>query len=835
MDPSNNLTREEAAERAGLVSDVSYDVHLDLTTGDDTFICDTTVRFASSGASTFLDLVAPSVESIEVNGVGADPASFDGARIHLTGLAGRNEVRVRATCAYMNTGSGLHHFRDPVDGKVYLHTQFETFDAHRVYPCFDQPDVKATFALTVSTPPDWVAVSNEKGEKNGDGVWTFPATKRMSTYITALVAGPYHSVSDRHGGIDLGLYCRQSLAEYLDADEILEITKQGFDFYERVFDYPYAFGKYDQLFVPEFSAGAMENAGCVTFHEGFIFRSKVTEAARERRAEVILHEMAHMWFGDLVTMKWWDDLWLNESFATYMSILSQVGATRFTNGWTTFANDVKSSARRQDQLPSTHPIAADVPDVDSVRLNFDAITYEKGASVLRQLGAWVGEQRFLESLQGYFRRHEYANATLADFLTALEEGSGRDLASWSSEWLETAGLNTFRPAISDDAGRYSSVAILQEAEPRWPTLRSHRAAVGLYDRHGSELQRRRLVELDVVGAQTDVKELTGEPVADLLLINDGDLAYAKIRLDDRSLDTVANGLSSLSDPLARALCWAAVWDMVRDGEMPASRHLRMICDQIDGETDIGVVQGLLGQAASDVWMYGDPRRAADSLAILAARARRGLVAAAPGSDGQLVWARTFISTARSDGDVAFVKGLLDGSDVVDGLAVDTDLRWAIVNSLAATGAAGDDLIDAELAIDPTDLGNRQAAAARAARPSAEAKEKAWKGLLEDESLPLATIRSTIVGFQRDDQADLLEPYATQYFRAIDSIWSGRDIDTALQMLRGLYPRVAISQQVVDATTTALDGDLPGPVHRILLEGRDQMERALRARSVDAGA
>ena len=445
----------------------------------------------------FINLTAPAVREITLNDAPVSLDAFDGDRITLTGLAADNVLRVVADCAYSRSGEGLHRFTDPADGRVYLYSDLETFDAHRIYACFDQPDMKASYELAVTAPADWLVVSNMAPESTmpasthpGGSVpdggalrWRFPPTPVMPTYITAVAAGPYHVVRDEHDGIPLGVYCRQSLAAYLDADEILEVTRQGFDFYHSSFGIKYPFGKYDQLFVPEFKEGAMENAGCVTFVEAYIFRSRVTDFAREARAETILHEMAHMWFGNLVTMRWWDDLWLNESFATWAGTLAQAEATRWTSAWTTFAQLYKAWAYRQDQLPSTHPIAADIPDIDAVEVNFDGITYAKGASVLKQLVAYVGRENFLDGVRKYFAAHAWGNATLADLLAALEETSGRDLAAWSAEWLQTAGVNTLRPSYSLDAdGRFTEFAVEQEAPATHPVLRSHRIAIGLYDR-----------------------------------------------------------------------------------------------------------------------------------------------------------------------------------------------------------------------------------------------------------------------------------------------------------------------------------------------------------------
>ncbi|MDP9387379.1 MAG: aminopeptidase N, partial [Actinomycetota bacterium] len=645
----DNLTRAEAAHRASYTSRISYDVTLDLTGDEHTFVSDTTLRFSANlvGQPTFVDLDAVAVREVTLNGRALDPKAHDRARgrLPVRGLLANNVLRVVADCAYQHTGVGLHRFVDPVDGKVYLHTQFEPFDAHRVFACFDQPDLKGSFTLTVHAPDDWVVVSNGGVRDRDGGTWRFEPTPPLPPYLAAVVAGPYAAVSDRHRDLELGLYCRESLAAHLDADELFELTRQGLDFFEAEFDCPYPFTKYDQLFVPEFNFGAMENPGCVTFNERMVFRSRVTDATRERRASTLLHEMAHMWFGDLVTMRWWDDLWLNESFATYMATHALASATRFTDSWVRFSAETKAAATRQDQLPTTHPISADIVDTEAVRLHFDGITYAKGASVLKQLVAWAGADAFREGVRGYFWRHEWGNAELADFLAALEETSGRDLDAWSKEWLETAGVNTLRADVDDDAGQYRAVDIVQEGQPGHPTLRSHRVAIGLYRMTGGRLERDRRVELDVAGERTEVPDLAGERVADLLVVNDDDLAYAKVRLDRRSLATIEQHLSALGDSLARNLCWSAAWDMVRDAELATRRFVELVVAHAPAEADDATLERLLAQAQSAVDTFGDPGNRPATLARMAATARAQLESAEPGSDRQLAWARHLVSVS----------------------------------------------------------------------------------------------------------------------------------------------------------------------------------------------
>ncbi|MFI0373722.1 aminopeptidase N [Actinomadura sp. 1N219] len=857
---AGNLTRDEARERARLLTVESYAVELDLTTGEERFGSTTVVRFGSAepGASTFIDLHGAIVRDVTLNGKALDPASYDPekGRVPLPGLAAENELRVVADCAYSRSGEGLHRFVDPVDDSVYLYSQFETADAHRMYTCFDQPDLKATFELTVRAPEEWEVITNESPESAGGGTWRFLPTPRISTYITALIAGPYHVVRDEYGRDDgtvipLGVYCRTSLAEHLDAPAIVDVTRQGFAYFERVFGRPYPFGKYDQLFVPEFNAGAMENAGAVTFLEDYVFRSRVTDAAYERRAETILHEMAHMWFGDLVTMRWWDDLWLNESFATYMSVLCQAEATKWTGSWTTFANLEKAWAYRQDQLPSTHPISADIPDIRAVEVNFDGITYAKGASVLKQLVAYVGLDNFLEGVRRYFDRHAWGNTVLADLLGALEETSGRDLASWSKEWLETAGVNTMRPEYQVDGdGNFTSFAVLQEAKPDYPTLRSHRLAIGLYDKTAEGIVRRERVELDVVGARTEVPQLIGQRRPDLVLINDDDLTYAKVRLDEHSQRTLTGsaGGSGGSAPLkeqehighvkaslARALCWSAAWDMTRDAEMATRDYVRLVAKGIRGVTDISVTQTLLRQTRMAIQQYADPAWRKEGLALLADTLSELARGADAGSDLQLAYTQAFTASAVSDDHLAFVRGLLDGSQVLDGLTVDTDLRWSLLRRLVVTGKAGKAEIDAEHERDRTAAGERHAAACTAAIPSAEAKAAAWERIVSGD-LPNAVYRATLGGFVEPDQAELLRAYVDAYFAEVGRVWKEWSSDMSQTFAEGAYPFLVIEQSTIDRTESYLAGERPPPaLARLLSEGRDGVARALRARAKDAAS
>jgi aminopeptidase N len=851
---TSNLTRDEAQARSAHITVASYQVDLDLVApegGDATFGSVTVVRFdcATRGASTFVDLTAPAVHEITLNGAPVGLDAFDGDRIRLDGLAAGNILRVSADCAYSRSGEGLHRFTDPADGRVYLYSDLETFDAHRVYACFDQPDLKASYELTVTAPADWLVISNLAPDATiaeGKAVrWHFPPTPPMPTYITAVAAGEYHVVRSEHDGIPLGVFCRQSLAPYLDADEIFEVTRQGFDFYHRSFGIKYPFEKYDQLFVPEFKEGAMENAGCVTFLESYIFRSRVTDFAHEARAETILHEMAHMWFGDLVTMAWWDDLWLNESFATWAGTLAEAEATRWTWAWTTFAQLFKAWAYRQDQLPSSHPIAADITDMEAVEVNFDGITYAKGAAVLKQLVAYVGRENFLAGVRKYFAAHAWANATLADLLAALEETSGRDLAAWSREWLQTAGVNTLRPSYStDDAGRFTEFAVEQEAPAAHPVLRTHRIAIGLYDRTEEGLTRRHRVETELAGPRTVIPELAGVARPDLVLVNDEDLTYAKVRLDDHSLRTLIDSINSFTDSLPAALCWAAAWDMCRDGEMPARDYVRLVMSGISTVADISVAQTLLRQAAGAARRFADPAWREDGLALMAGTLRRLLRAVPAGSDEQLAYVRAFAGVATSADDLALLAGLLDGSERLEGLSVDTDLRWALLARLVSRGAPaglngsrvfGPEDIDAELARDVTDAGERHAATCRAAIPTAEAKRTAWRALVGGE-LTIAMFRATLAGFADPDQPALVEPYRADYFGVVGEVWRDWSSAMAQDFVSGVYTTCPLSTETVEATDAYItDVDPPAALRRLLLEGRDDVLRALHCQARDRQA
>lgn len=845
--PGENLTRKEAIERRNILEVQSYQVEIDLTQGPDVFGSTTRVHFsAKEGSASFIDAITASVHSVVLNGEVLDPATVsDGIRIQLPKLATENELVVVAQGKYTNTGEGLHRFVDPVDQEVYLYTQFEVPDSRRMFAVFEQPDLKATFSFNVTAPSYWKVISNsptpEAHElRDGVSVWNFEPTPRISSYITALVAGPYVEVNDQLTSssgkvVPLGVFCRKSLFEFMDAEYVFEKTKQGFEFFEAQFGVPYPFEKYDQLFVPEFNAGAMENAGAVTFTESYVFRSKVTDASKERRVVTILHELAHMWFGDLVTMRWWNDLWLNESFAEYASTLATQEATEWHGAWATFASMEKSWAYRQDQLPSTHPIVAEINDLEDVQVNFDGITYAKGASVLKQLVAWVGQESFMKGVSSYFKKHAYKNTELVDLLKELEAESGRELTEWSKLWLETAGVNTLHPEILEKDGKIESFAILQSAIPEYPYLRPHRLAVGFYEEVSGKLVRTDRIELDVQGAKTQVPELAGKTQPALILLNDDDLTYAKIRMDERSWNTVLAKLSKIEDPLARALVWGAAWDAARDGEASPRDFIKLVLAHIADETESSTMMTVLRQLLTVANLYVSPANrlsaqleAADGLWKLAQNSQAG-------SDPQLQFVKFFAQFARSDQQLAIVADLLSGKTQLDGLTIDTDLRWDLLTSLSVGGKVTSERIDVELEADNTSNGQRAHAASLAAIPSRDAKQSMFNKLVDTDELSNALVNSASLAFGRVLDTKILEPFVDQYFAKVLPIWENKTYHMAEYLLVNLYPVALANKELVAKTETFLKNpELASKpaLKRIIIENLAGVQRALKAQQAD---
>uniref|UniRef100_UPI00404B73F6 aminopeptidase N n=1 Tax=Candidatus Planktophila sp. TaxID=2175601 RepID=UPI00404B73F6 len=843
--PGTNIKQAEAIERSALVKVKSYRIDLDLTTGAENFRVITTISFAGlkPGASTYIDCVGSKVISASLNGVDFDP-NFDGETIYIPEIAAENVLVIEHDGVYSNTGEGLHRFVDPVDNEVYLYTQFETGDARRMYACFDQPDQKATFTISTITPKHWEVISNygiesTKGLDGDRKFIQFAQSQVISTYVTAIVAGPYTSVHDEYKGektIPLGIYARKSFFQYVDAENIFEVTKQGFAYFEKTFGLAYPFGKYDQIAVAEYNWGAMENVGCVTFHEDvLIFRSKVTERNYVSRATTIHHEMAHMWFGDLVTMKWWDDLWLNESFAEWASYQSVSESTKYKQAWTEFNSLRKNWAYRVDQLTTTHPIATEMVDLDAVRTNFDGISYAKGASVLQQLVAHVGRDNFIKGLRLYFAKHAFGNTTLKDLIDQLEAASGRDLTPWVSTWLRTAGVNTLRPVIEVSGDTYASISIQQEV-PTMPLgsteLRPHRLHVGLFDIVGDKLTRRTSVELDVEGALTEVKALASAKVADLVLINDKDQTYAKLRFDHRSIATMKSHLGSLDDSLARGLIWASLWDSCRDGELSATDYVTIALNALKSESDISIVSATLMQIDTAIWAYANPTKRDALRAHVGQSVEALLDASAAGSDHQMAFARAFANFAFTPAHYDRIKAILDGS--INGLVIDAEIRWYIFICGVKRGLFGPADIQAESKKDETAHGKQYTARANASMPSKDAKLKAFNSITTD-NLSNTIHSYTCLGFNENIHHDVLADFVDPYFDSMLKVWETKGYEIAETTATLLFPTWVITPETLAKTEHWLNvtgKDAAHSLRRAITEGRDAMARALKARSAD---
>ncbi|MDI2033901.1 aminopeptidase N [Paenarthrobacter nitroguajacolicus] len=864
---NHNLSRDEAATRSALITTHSYDVTLDVRDAADPAVTGypstSTITFsAEAGSATFLDFISGGVNSVVLNGRLLDVGKVvDQDRIILEGLAAENTVTVIGTALYSRSGEGMHRFVDPADGQCYLYTQYEPADARRVFANFEQPDLKAEFTFHVIAPSGWEVASNgveaSRTPVASDPAvsrWDFATTKRMSTYITTVLAGPYFKASDHWSAtldddtrleVPLALYCRASLASSFDADELFSLTKSGLAFFNELFDYPYPWGKYDQAFVPEYNLGAMENPGLVTFTEKYVYASRATDAQYQARANTLMHEMAHMWFGDLVTMAWWDDLWLKESFADFMGTLGVDRATDWDTAWVNFASKRKAWAYVQDQLPTTHPIVADIPDLEAAKQNFDGITYAKGASVLKQLVAYVGFDAFIAGSREYFRDHEFGNTSLEDLLKALSAACGRDLGDWARQWLQTSGISTIAAEIVEDDGVMGAVTLQQEAiDPLTghQELRPHRMRLGLYDADaGGALLRSESVEVDVSGPSTLVVGLAGKKRPALLLVNDDDLSYAKVRLDAVSERTVRNSLDRIQDPMARALCWTALWDSARDAVTPAALYVSAVEQFAPAESGIGVLLNVLGNASSAIERFVPQADRENVRSGFLAVAAHQLQVSAPGSDAQLAWARTLADVSRHGGsELPLLRRILDGTTVVEGLAVDAELRWSLWQALAAHGRATQAELDRELEADKTASGQEGHALASAARPDPAVKAAAWEAAVNASGLSNEILSATIAGFATAP-ATLTAPYVEPYFECLERVWAGRSIEIAGRIVRGLFPAAQdlevgmdpSNHPVLVRTDEWLRGHAGAPraLRRIIIEQRSHLARALTAQAV----
>ena len=832
----SNLTQDEAAARSAEVADVHYAVELDLTVGERTFATSTVVTFQARSGNTYVFLdFAGEVESIECNGRELGPDAHDGTRVRLDVRPGGNTVRVAGTASYSRTGEGLHRFDDPLDGEVYLHTKFEPFAAHMVFACFDQPDLKAMVDLTVVADDHWSVVANtdhiERLSLAGGGrsTWRFGRTPPLPPYLVAVAAGPFRRVRSRHGGVPLALYARESLFEELtdQAPELFDVISRGLDFYGELFDLPYPFAKYDHVFAPEYAFGGMEHPGCVTLNERFLFRHRVTEDKRRRRAELLMHEMAHMWFGDYVTMRWWDDLWLNEAFATMMSVVAQPEATRYGEGWAGFAHHSLPVARHGDRLPTSHAIRVDTADTDAARSNFGPIVYRKGAAVLRDLAARVGWESFVAGVRRYLRTHAWGNAGLDDFVAALAQVSTDDLDTWKDEWLLRPGINTVevsRLAAGDRA--------VQLPDPDVPPRHLNLRFAAFDDDEGTLVPRQRAhVPLSPDECERELTVFGGRS-PDLVLPNDDAVTHVKVRLDPRSRLTALRSLSALDDRQARAVVWGALWDDLLDARLPARSYASAVLTHGVKESDVGVMEALLERAVQAVRVYGDPSNRCRALAGMACQVRDQLAGAAQGGDRQLVLARTLVDVVQADSD-ELLGELVCGRSPWPGLEVDRDLRWRALLRLASTGSDIDGLLDIVTEADPGDSGRRNALTAEAIRPIPAAKEEAWARLFSD-GFSFAERKAIMAGLRQPGQDALLTPYADRYLRALASMAGAADAEFWLAFARALYPRFTTAEQRVLAGTDALLAStlVPENVRKVVSEERTELAIMRAARACD---
>ncbi|MFJ6081953.1 aminopeptidase N [Streptomyces sp. NPDC092369] len=825
------LTRDEAQTRARLLDVQRYTIDLDLTVGDEHFDSRTVIRFtARADADTFVELKPAELRTVVLDGQPLDPGTLEENRLPLSGLTeGEHELTVDAVMSYSRTGEGMHRFTDPTDGETYLYTQLFMEDVQRVFAAFDQPDLKAVFELTVKAPEGWTVLANSITEDLDEGRWRAAPTPLISTYLVAVAAGPWHSVRTEHRGLPFGIHCRRSLAPHLDvdADELFEITRQCYDRYHEKFEEPYPFDSYDQAFVPEFNAGAMENPGLVTFRDEFVYRSAVTDTERQTRAMVIAHEMAHMWFGDLVTLRWWDDIWLNESFAEYMGYQTLTEATRFSDTWTDFGVARKPWGYDADQRPSTHPVAPDaVDDTASALLNFDGISYAKGASALRQLVAWLGEKDFLAGINTHFARHRFANATLADFIDSLASATERDVHAWADAWLRTTGVDTLTPVVA--RGDDGTCALTVEHTGSRP----HRIGVGLYDQdtadEGRRLVLRERLDLDI--PQSAPQPLGKRPA--LLLLNDSDLTYAKIRFDAESFQAVRAGLSGLPDPLTRAVVWNALRDAVRDGELPATAYLDAARAHLPYETDLALVQGVLAFASGQVTdRYITTEARPVALATLTDLCRDLIRRTEDGDSAglRLIAVRHFIDVAAQPETIAawFAEGTVPG-----GPELDPELRWRVLGRLAVLGATDEAAIAAELDRDPSATGQEGAARCRAALPDPEAKRRAWDAMFAGDDLSNYLFTATAQGFWQPEQADLVREYVPRYYEDAVAVAARRGPAIAVAVGRWAFPGYAVDEENLRAGEECLrSADLTPALRRRLVDELDDLARALRVREV----
>ncbi len=836
------LTQVEAQARVSQVTDVAYELWLDLRAGEASYDGHATVSFTMLDRTEplFLDFTGR-VTSLSLDGA---PIEVDqrGHRLFLPGdrLGERVVLDVTYRNAYDHSGAGFHRFVDPEDGAEYVHSDFEPFAAHRLFPCFDQPDLKATYTLTVDAPDAWTVVTATHAvatESLPDGRrrHRFPRTPRFSTYLFAVVAGPYAVQTTVHDGIAMAIFARRSMAAILEreADELFEITTQGLDLYRELFGQPYPFGKYDQLFVPEFNAGAMENVAAVTFHDAFLFRDPPTEAERLERGEVVLHELAHMWFGDLTTLRWWNDLWLNESFATWASFHALENGTRFTGAWKRFNGVMKPAAYRDDQRVTSHPIATPVPDTDAAQTNFDAIVYEKGASVLRQLMATIGDAAFAAGLRLYFERHAWGNATLADFLDALGTAAGRSLDAWAEGWIMTKGTDTVTTTWQEVDGRMQDLTVGVVAPDPFAPVRSHAMRLGIVHGTAPDIKVTTLPVL-ATGPRTEVAAVDGLMVPRLVYPNHGDFDYARVILDERSVRFALDAMGELGDPTLRQVLWSTLGDMVRESRLSSLDYLDAVARLLPGETDQEIADAVLEHAVGAIAAYVPEDLRGASASALIGQAL-DIVESHDGTDLRRTWLRAAVSAGPDAVGTHAVDWLLDLADREGegGLPVDQEQRWSLAITASAAGRAdAAERIEREAQRDRSDRGVRARITAEVARPDAAGKAEAWARINGDGYGSFQLTRAAMRGFQWQSQQALLEPFRERFFGELRTVFATHEYAFARAWLRMLYPGLWAEASMVERARALLAelGPEEATLARHLRETIDDQERMIRVRA-----
>jgi aminopeptidase N len=823
-----SLRRTEAATRASLLTVTSYALDLDLTTGPHTFTSRTTVTFtaARAGATTFLDVKPEVLHSAVLNGRPLDVGTLADGRLPLPDLAADNELVVLADMRYSHECEGLHRYIDPADGNVYLYAFAYLENAPRIFACFDQPDLKAPVTITVTAEPGWQVFGNTRGSSDDAGRWRLASTAPLPPYLITVAAGPYAEVTREHAGVRLAMRCRASLVEALrdELDELFQVTGQCLDEFHRLFGVPYPFGAFDQVFVPELAALSLDHPGCVLLREQYLFGPTATDSERETRAVVIAHGMSLMWMAGLVTSAWWDDLWLGQAFADYMAHRVPSEVTRFTGPPTTFAVRRTAQAIVADQRASTHPVCLDGPDVQSVLMDLDRISYFKGHAVLRQLATRVGTDALRAGLQTYFARHAYGSATFADFLAALGEAVGTDLTAWADSWLRTSNVNTLAAGISVADGRIAEAVIEQSAPGTHPVLRPHTLDVGLYQQDGT----RHVVRVELAGARTEVPQLVGRPAPALLLLNDGDLTYAKIRFDARSQAALPDLLPRLT-PVNRAMVWCALLMSVQDGAFSAGAYLDLVTRMVGDEPQLSILTEVLEHAKKDVLdRFIDPTVRPAAVATLASACRSRLSDLAEGDERRTVLLRALLELTS---DVPVLRGWLAGTCPPTGDPFDADLSWRVRYRLAVLGELSEHEILAALDADPTTRGEQYTARCRAARPDGAAKAAAWQAITTDADLSNYRLWALADGFWQPEQAELTAPYVERFFADMPAAaWLRGDM--ALDhLVRFLYPHHAGTEDTVRLAEGLLArDDLSVPLRRKVADATDDLRRVVAVRA-----